>query len=132
MFINIELKGPRADEFKPRYNCALAAQLVQDLVVKYSYHGRFLVSSFSSDILQEVEKVRDRFYGAPKLEDGAPKSFDIIYLYNFENLPLPDKEVYTAFGDGINISANHITKEVVDNCHAKGRKIGVWVRAKDF
>lgn len=64
--------------------------------------------------------------------DGAPPSFDIIYLYNYENLPLPDVEVYTAHGDGINISANHISQEVVDNCHRKGLKIGVWVRAKDF
>lgn len=133
VFINIELKGPRSDEFKLRYDCALAAQLVSELVHKYNYHGRFLVSSFNSDILQEIEKMRDRVYGGriPTI-DGAPASFEIIYLYNYENQPLPDASVYTKYGDGINISANYITKEVVDNCHAVGKSIGVWIRAKDF
>jgi glycerophosphoryl diester phosphodiesterase len=40
--------------------------------------------------------------------------------------------VYTSAGDGINISANHITEEVVEKCHRKGMRIGVWVRAKDY
>ena len=53
-------------------------------------------------------------------------------MYNYENQPLPDPEVYTSKGDGINISANYINREVVENCHKKNMKIGVWVRAKDF
>ena len=127
------MKGPRTESLKPRYNCALAAQLVYDLVVKYNYHGRFLISSFNYDILEEVEKVRTKYYGGRiSTIDGAPSSFEIIYLYNHENSPLPDPEVYTSRGDGINISANYITQEVVNNCHNKGLKIGVWVRAKDF
>ena len=76
--------------------------------------------------------MRERQYGGRKARDGAPPSFDIIYLYNYENQPLPDVEVYTGFGDGINISANYINQEVVDHCHRKGMRIGVWVRAKDF
>ena len=47
-------------------------------------------------------------------------------------MPLPEPDVYLARGDGINISANHITQEVVELCHGKGMIIGVWVRAKDF
>ena len=94
---------------------------MNELVHKYNYHGRFLVSSFNSDILREVERVRDRIYGGRVTKiDGAPPSFDIIYLYNYENQPLPEPSVYTSNGDGINISANYITQEVVDNCHAKG------------
>jgi hypothetical protein len=58
--------------------------------------------------------------------------FDIIYLFNSENTPLPDVEIYTAAGDGINISANHFTPEVAEICKEKGMKIGVWVSAKDF
>ena len=30
-------------------------------------------------------------------------------------------------GGGINISSTKLTKEVVDNCHAQGKKVGVWV-----
>jgi hypothetical protein len=47
-------------------------------------------------------------------------------------MPLPPEEEYTSFGNGINISANHLTQEVVDKVHSKGMKIGVWIRAKDF
>lgn len=58
--------------------------------------------------------------------------FDIIYLYNYENMPLPSPDEYTSRGDGINISANHLTADVVQNCKNKGMKLGVWIRAKDF
>jgi glycerophosphoryl diester phosphodiesterase len=51
VFINIEMKGPRLESLKHRYSCELAANLVYELVEKYNYHGRFLVSSFNSDIL---------------------------------------------------------------------------------
>ena len=64
--------------------------------------------------------------------DGAPASFEIIYLFNFENQPLPAEDIYTANGDGINISANYINAEVVEACHRRGKRIGVWIRAKDF
>lgn len=58
--------------------------------------------------------------------------FDIIYLYNYENQPLPEPEVYTAKGDGVNLSANHLNEEVMVNLKRAGLKVGVWVRAKDF
>jgi hypothetical protein len=104
------MKGPRSDENKPRYSAELAARLVHELVEKYNYHGRFLVSSFNSYILEEIDKMRARVYGGRVSSiDGAPPSFEIIYLYNHENHPLPEPEVYASFGDGINISANHIT-----------------------
>ena len=77
--------------------------------------------------------MRARQYGGRiSTIDGAPSSFDIIYLYNYENQPLPSPDIYTSFGDGINISANYITQDVVDTCHSKGLKVGVWIRAKDF
>ena len=47
VFVNVEMKGPRTDSLKPRYSCELAANLVYELVEKYNYHGRFLVSSFN-------------------------------------------------------------------------------------
>ena len=48
------------------------------------------------------------------------------------NEPLPDQEEYSRHGDGINISANYINQQVVDNCKRKGKKIGVWIKASDF
>lgn len=125
VFINIELKGPRTEEIKSRYSPKNAAEAVHALVVKHNMHGKFLISSFTAEILKAVEDVRQQH------ESTHPR-FDIIYLYNFENLPLPAPEVYTAFGDGINISANHLTEEVVENCKRNHKKIGVWIRAADF
>lgn len=73
VFINLEMKGPRSDEHKPRYSCELAAKLVYELVDKHNYHGRFLVSSFNADILVEVERMRARQYGGRvSTIDGAP------------------------------------------------------------
>jgi len=63
VFVNVEMKGPRTESLKPRYSCEKAANLVYELVEKYNYHGRFLVSSFNSDILREVERMRARVYG---------------------------------------------------------------------
>lgn len=64
------MKGPRTDALKPRYSCELAANLVYKLVEKYNYHGKFLVSSFNSDILTEVDKMRERKYGGRISKDG--------------------------------------------------------------
>jgi hypothetical protein len=47
-------------------------------------------------------------------------------------MPLPSPDEYLAKGDGINISANHITMEVVRLVKDKGMKLGVWIRAKDY
>jgi len=88
-------------------------------------HGKFLISSFGYDQLEEVEKVRAK-------HEGIYPHFDVIYLYNYENQPLPTPDEYTARGDGINISANYLTEEVVSLVKSKGLKIGCWVRAKDF
>jgi glycerophosphoryl diester phosphodiesterase len=88
-------------------------------------HGKFLISSFSIEVLRAVEHVREQ-------HRGVNEEFDIIYLYNEENCPLPHPDHYTAYGDGINISANHINEEVVQYCKNKGLKVGVWISKKDF
>lgn len=115
MFINIELKGPRSEELKARYSCADAAEKVYELVIKHNMHGKFLISSFGQDILEAVEIVRSKY------ESKYPK-FDIIYLYNSMNVPLPASEIYTLHGDGINVSANHLTEEVIANCRRNHKK----------
>jgi len=66
-----------------------------------------------------------------KYENLHPR-FDIIYLYNSNNVALPPPEVYAVCGDGINVSANHITEEVILNCKRNHKKIGVWIRVADF
>jgi len=60
-------------------------------------------------------------------------SVEIIYLYNFhEHIELPDPSIYATKGAGINISASKLTNEVIRNCHANGKKVGVWVDAATF
>jgi len=54
IFINIELKGPRSESFKHKYSCHKAAEAVYALIIKHNYHGKFLISSFGSDILEAV------------------------------------------------------------------------------
>ena len=125
VFVNVEVKGPRTAELKPKYDCDLMINGVLSLVDQYEMHGKFLFSSFSYDVLEAAERARAR------RRDTHPR-FDIIYLYNYENQPLPSVEEYTSRGDGINISANHINDEVVANVKSKGLKLGVWIRAKDF
>lgn len=85
-------------------------------------HGKFLFSSFGEDILQEIEKLREKY-------DGVHPRFDVIYLHNYENLPLPSTEILLSKGDGINISANYITADIVNLCHSRGKKLGVWIKS---
>eukprot|EP00347_Sterkiella_histriomuscorum_P003717 403363216 len=125
VFVNVEVKGPRTAELKPKYDCDLVISGVLELVDKYDMHGKYLFSSFNYDVLAAAERARER------RRDTHPR-FDVIYLYNYENEPLPSADEYTSRGDGINISANHITDEVVANIKSKGMKLGVWIRAKDF
>lgn len=121
MFLNIELKAPKTKEILKNYNIEKAAQTVYDLLIKYDMHGKFQFSSFSFEQLGELQKIREK-------NEKIYERFDIIYLYNYHNKALPSPDEYLAIGDGINISANHITQEVVDHCKRKGKKVGVWIR----
>ncbi len=57
----------------------------------------------------------------------------IIYLYNFEeHFELPEPDIYAARGDGINISSTKLSQEVIQNCHARGKIVGLWVNKKAF
>ena len=54
-------------------------------------------------------------------------------MYNFfHDADLPNPDEYLMIGTGINISANRITHEVVEKCHQKGMKVGVWIDKKVF
>lgn len=53
-----------------------------------------------------------------------------IYLYNFyPHDPLPPLEELVATGDGINISYEALTEEVVSACHAHNKLVCVWIDA---
>jgi len=123
--MNIELKAPVSEECKARYCCKKTAEIVYALLNKHDMHGKFMISSFGAEILKQVEDVR-------KKHEGIHPSFEIIYLWNNENQPLPSPDIYTAKGDGVNISANHLTVEVFEICKAKGLKVGVWISASNF
>ncbi|CDW73445.1 glycerophosphoryl diester phosphodiesterase [Stylonychia lemnae] len=125
IFINIEVKGPRTESLKPKYDCDKVVAEVLGLVDKYEMHQKFLISSFNYDVLASAEKAREA-------RKETNPHFDIIYLYNYENQPLPSPDEYLARGNGINISANHINDEVVSQVKSKGLKLGVWIRAKDY
>jgi len=46
VFINIELKGPKTEEIKAKYDHYQAAEAVYNLATKHNMHGKFLISSF--------------------------------------------------------------------------------------
>jgi hypothetical protein len=57
----------------------------------------------------------------------------VIHLYNFhDHIELPEPEEYLQYGTGVNISANKINREIVEMCHAKGMRVGVWVDTAVF
>ena len=100
-------------------------------VIEHDFHNRFLISSFGHQtILKSVSIARQAHY------QSHPK-FDIVHLLNYHNEPLMSYDSLLAYlkehnSDGINVSANHVTHELVAMCHEQGIKVGVWVRAKDF
>jgi len=82
-----------------------------------------MVSSFDADILQELQNLN-------LLNNTDVKC---LYLHNYyEYLELPEPDIYTTQGHGINISSTKLTPEVVQICHKHGKSVGVWVNAEVF
>lgn len=51
-----------------------------------------------------------------------------VYLHNFyPHHALPPLEVIVSKGDGINISYEALTEEVVNTCHAHNKLVCVWI-----
>ena len=51
-----------------------------------------------------------------------------IYIQNFYNdIKLPSNEDLIKMGDGINISFEHVTKDVVEAMHAAKKIVCVWI-----
>lgn len=74
-----------------------------------------MVSSFVPEVVSEMAKC---------LEGG--REFMLCKLCNRRN---EDDADYTPpeGTDGINISANHLTEEIVKKTHALGKTVGVWL-----
>ena len=123
MYINIEVKTPYNADIKSKYNYLNSIQAVYRLICQYELFDSCCVSSFDRDVINEIQR----------LVNIGSKPLDIIHLYNFyDHMELPCPDEYLAVGSGINISATKLTKEVIDLCHAKGMKVGVWVDASVF
>jgi glycerophosphoryl diester phosphodiesterase len=123
LYINIEVKTPYSKEIKTRYDYKNTISMIYELIRKYEIGAQCCVSSFDPDLLEELDSLR-------KLHQV---NVEIIYLYNFyDHMCLPDPSIYAVKGDGINISSNHLTAEVIRNCHNNGKKVGVWIDASLF
>jgi hypothetical protein len=46
MLLNIELKAPNKAEFKPRYNCEVAAETVYNMICAHQISHLVMISSF--------------------------------------------------------------------------------------
>src|SRR5688500_8683802 len=58
---------------------------------------------------------------------------DIVHLYHFYNhFELPHPEEYLSIGSAINISATKLNEDIVNLCHSRGMKVGVWVDKSCF
>eukprot|EP00347_Sterkiella_histriomuscorum_P006964 403350767 len=124
VFINIELKVPRAESALNAYRYKDCARIAHDLIQSHEMTDQVLFSSFNRDILQEIEMNNLSTY-------GDSQAVETIYLMNFHQEQLPEPSVYTNLGgSGINVSSIHITQEVVDHCHRQGQKVGVWISKK--
>ena len=121
--INIEVKVPHEDHAKSFYDFKKAISLVHKTIIASGLESNCCVSSFDSDILEELDSLNKCLITLVR----------IICLYNFEeNYELPEPDVYAAKGDGINISSTKLTQEVIQNCHARGKIVGLWVNKQAF
>lgn len=121
-FINIEMKTPWLEEPRAQYNMEEAAEAVHKLIREYDLGEYCLISSFNHGniMLPTIDK----------LNEQTGYHVRTIYLHNFypeDELP-PISQLVTQ-GDGINISYEALTKELVDTMHAHGKLISVWIDA---
>ena len=51
-----------------------------------------------------------------------------MYLHNFyDYISLPPLEVILRQGDGLSVSSNHVTHELVQACRQHGKILNVWI-----
>ena len=112
MLLNIELKGPRSEEFKPRYDFDLACKIVAEHIDRFGVSNRTMVSSFEPLITNKIKLTPNR-------------QFKVVQLMN---RGLKDEVNYTTPEgmQGINLSLTHLKQEVIKPVQAKGHTVGIW------
>lgn len=119
-FINIEMKTPWNEEVRARYNQTEAAEALHQLLRANDMGDHCFVSSFNAggEMLPAIEKL------------NAETGYHVrtVYLYNFyPECKLPPLEELVQSGDGINISYEELSEEVVAFCHANNKVVMVWI-----
>lgn len=124
--VNIELKGPLTESRKIGFDYLKSSKTVYELIRKYNYANRIVVSSFVDEIQQTMRVVMDK--------DMNPIKPLLFGLKNRENRPEPNgiSGMQTPVGfDGVNVSCCFLTPEVVAQARLNASKIGCWLMAKD-
>lgn len=121
--LNIEVKAPYHENVKSKYNFKKCIEKVYETIRRFGAENHCMISSFDGDILYELEKLN-------LVNNTDIKS---IYLYNFyEHRELPEPNIYSTRGHGVNISSTKLNREVIQNCHKNRKLVGVWVNAEVF
>ena len=107
VFIYVEMKVPFDPELRNRYRWREAARHTFKLLQEFEMKEHCFVQSFDHLIVEEFEKI------------CASELYKIrtLYLHNFYNyLSLPPLEVILKQGEGLSVSSNHVTPELVQAC----------------
>jgi len=119
-FLNIEMKVPYLEEPRSRYNVLKATELTHRLIQDYDLADYCFISSFNHGdvMLRNIDN----------LNEQTGYHVRTVYLYNFyPETVLPSFEEIVRRGDGINISYEHLTQELVSFCHAHKKLVCVWI-----
>jgi glycerophosphoryl diester phosphodiesterase len=118
VFIYIEMKVPFCPELRGKYRWKEAAKEVFKLLMAFEMKEHCFVQSFDHLILEEFEKIcTSELY-----------KIRTLYLHNFyDYISLPPLEVILKQGEGISVSSNHVTPELVQACRQHGKILSVWI-----
>lgn len=118
VFIYVEMKVPYCPDLKTRYRWREAAKETFKLLMEFEMKEHCFVQSFDHSILEEFEKI------------CASELYKIrtMYLHNFHDyISLPPLSVILRQGDGLSVSSNHVTEELVQTCRQHGKILNVWI-----
>ena len=115
------MKGPLSPQYKELYNFEQAAKTVHKMVLDFDMQHQVMVSSFVPEIVTEMARCLE-----------LKHEFMLCRLLNRKEVAETDYTPQRGT-DGINISATYLTKEIVDQTHALGKTVGVYLsRAHSF
>lgn len=118
MFVNIECKVPYDPEIKKLYNWKLTASKVVDLIKEYDFNEKCYVSSFDTDILEEIISLSQK--------SGYLVRTSLIGPWD-ENATVPSCEYLTSMPfNGYNCEYTRVTPELVKTMKEAGKILGSW------